>query len=130
MIARRLSEEWLHLGLGASAEVEPPFDGLEWYAAYEQRHAADGAEGRLVSQYRFTQSWDLWEMHPAGAEVVICTSGTMTLVQEVDGDTVRTTLNSGDYAINPFGTWHTADIEAEAEAIFITSGLGTQHRPR
>ena len=130
MTARSLSEEWLHLGLGATAEPQPPFDGMEWYDAYSARVAGDGAEGRLVSQYPFTESWDMWEMHPAGAEVVICTGGSMTLVQDLDGEHVRTTLVPGQYAINPPGTWHTADVDGEAEAIFITAGMGTQHRPR
>ena len=130
MTARSLSEEWLHLGLGATAEPQPPFDGMEWCDAYSARVAGDGAEGRLLSQYRFTESWDMWEMHPAGAEVVICTGGSMTLVQDLDGEHVRTTLVPGQYAINPLGTWHTADVDGEAEAIFITAGMGTQHRPR
>ena len=130
MTARNLSEEWLHLGLGATAEPQPPFDGMEWYERYADRHASDGAEGRLVSQYRFTQSWDMWEMHPAGAEVVICTAGSITLIQELGGDEVRTSLSPGQYAVNPPGTWHTADVEDEAEAVFITAGMGTEHRPR
>jgi quercetin dioxygenase-like cupin family protein len=95
------------------------------------RAAADGAEGRLVSQYTFTADWDAWEMHPAGAEVVICTHGAMTLVQEfADGRQERTALAAGDYAINPAGVWHTADIAESATAIFITAGEGTQHRAR
>jgi hypothetical protein len=28
------------------------------------------------------------------------------------------------------GTWHTADVAGAATAVFITAGLGTQHRPR
>ena len=40
------------------------------------------------------------------------------------------TLGPGDYAINPPGAWHTADVEEEAAALFITAGLGTEHRPR
>ncbi|HAG37451.1 MAG TPA: cupin, partial [Erythrobacter sp.] len=36
----------------------------------------------------------------------------------------------GEYAINPPGVWHIADIVQEATAIFITAGEGTQHRPR
>ena len=39
-------------------------------------------------------------------------------------------LARGDYAINPPGTWHTADVEGEATALFITAGWGTEHRPR
>lgn len=121
----------LHLGLGARAVAQPPFSGMAWYDAYEDRNRADGAEGRLVSAYKFTESWDSWEMHPAGDEVVLCLSGSMTLHQEhADGATASVALGPGDYAINPPGCWHTADIEGEATALFITAGLGTQHRAR
>lgn len=120
-----------HLGLGATVAVEPPFSGMEWYAAYAARHAADGLEGRLVSMYAFAESWDSWEMHPNGAEMVICTAGSITLVQEVaDGRVERTALGPGDYAINPPGVWHTADVDAPCTAIFITAGIGTEHRSR
>ncbi|WP_285712194.1 cupin [Erythrobacter oryzae] len=131
MSAHRLSERFIHLGLGAKAVEEPPFAGMEWYAGYGARHAADGAEGRLVSQYTFTESWTSWEMHPAGDEVVICTHGAMVLVQEFgDGRVVTTPLSAGEYAINPAGVWHTADVAESATAIFITAGEGTQHRER
>ena len=40
------------------------------------------------------------------------------------------TLNPGEYVINEPGTWHTADVEKAATAVFITAGLGTEHRPR
>lgn len=123
----------VHLGLGATAVSEPPFTGMEWYAAYSARHAADGAEGRLVAQHRFTASWDSWEVHPNGAEVVICIAGHVTLIQQLaDGQEERVVLSPGDYAINPPGLWHTADIEPgeEATCIFITAGKGTDHRPR
>lgn len=123
----------IHLGLGARACAEPAFTGLEWYAEYETRHAADGDEGRLVSQFAFSGSWDMWEMHPRGAEVVICIAGAMRLVQEFpDGRIKMVELHPGEYAINPPGVWHTADAlgSGEAGAIFITAGAGTQHRPR
>ena len=131
MSARRLDEAFIHLGLGATAKPQPPFTGLEWYEAYGKRHGADGAEGRLVSQYEFTQSWDSWEMHPAGDEVVICTHGAMVLIQQFpDGRIETVALAAGEYAVNPPGVWHTADIADHATAIFITSGEGTTHRPR
>ena len=122
-----------HLGRAASASVEPDFTGPDWFEAYAARHAADGQEGRLVSQFAFSESWDSWEMHPHGAELVLCTQGACTLHQEhADGSTERVTLAPGDYAINPPGTWHTADVApgATCTAIFITPGLGTTHRPR
>lgn len=122
-----------HLGLGATACAEPEFTGMEWYAGYADRHAADGTEGRLVSQYSFSESWTSWEVHPHGAELVLCIAGEITLLQEhPDGSAESVTLRPGDYAINPPGTWHTADVPpgTSATAVFITPGLGTDHRPR
>lgn len=126
-----LFTDYIHLGKGATAEAQPPFTGMEWYGDYVERHTGDGAEGRLVSFYTFTEDWDSWEMHPAGHEVVVCTAGRMTLHQEMaDGSKASVTIGPGEYAINPPGAWHTADIEGEATALFITAGMGTQHRPR
>lgn len=131
MTAYRLDKNWLHLGLGGTAAVQPEFTGMAWYEDYGARTANDGREGRLVSMHTFLESWDSWEMHPEGEEVVLCISGEMTLVQELpDGSTARTTIGGGEYAINPPGVWHTADIEGEATALFITAGYGTEGRPR
>jgi len=131
MTAPKLSENFIHLGLGATAEPQPPFAGMEWYEAYGARHGSDGAEGRLVSQHTFTEGWPTWEMHPKGAEVVICTDGSMVLTQEFpDGRIETVTLSAGEYAINPPGVWHIADVEESATAVFITAGEGTEHRPR
>lgn len=120
----------MHLGLGATAMSEPEFTGMDWYAGYGARHADDGKEARLVSMHTFAEPWTSWEMHPEGSEVVLCTAGTITLVQEIDGAEVRTTLQAGEYAINPPGVWHTADVQETATAVFITAGIGTQHRAR
>lgn len=130
MSTHRLPQNPVHLGLGASACVEPEFTGMEWYAEYGARHAADGVEGRLVSMHTFHEPWTTWECHPQGHEVVICTAGKLTLIQERDGVEQRLTLEPGDYAINEPGVWHTADADAPATAVFITAGAGTQIRPR
>jgi mannose-6-phosphate isomerase-like protein (cupin superfamily) len=132
MAAQHLGEHPIHLGLGATAVPQPAFTGMAWYGAYVARHGADGAEGRLVSQHRFTESWDSWEMHPAGDEVVFLISGDVLLHQEFpDGTAAQVRLTTGEYAINPPGAWHTMDlVSSEASALFITAGLGTEHRPR
>ena len=134
MTARSLESYPIHLGKGAIAIPQPEFPqderAMQWYMDYGERHADDGEEGRLVSSYRFTEDWTSWEMHPAGAEVVVCLEGSMTLIQEIGGEEVRTSLAPGEYAINPPGVWHTADVTAEAVGLFITAGAGTQHRPR
>ena len=127
-----LTKHPIHLGLGATAVVQPAFTGeMAWYMGYGERHGSDGAEGRLVALHTFTESWDSWEMHPKGSEVVLCTAGSIRLHQEApDGTTARVTLGPGEYAINDPGVWHTADVDGEATALFITAGEGTEHRPR
>jgi len=132
MTAPRLDTHPIHLGLGATAFPQPTFTGFEWYGGYIERHGADGAEGRLVSEFTFAESWDSWEMHPAGDEVVWLIEGEVVLVQQfADGHEERTPMRAGEYAINPPGVWHTMDLEsAHARALFITAGLGTQHRER
>lgn len=132
MTVHQIETHPLHLGLGATATVQPAYRGSpDWYAGYEARTAADGREGRLVSCHRFAESWTSWEMHPEGDEAVICLTGRMTLHQEFpDGRRATVVLAAGDYAINPPGVWHTADVEGEATALFITAGVGTAHRAR
>lgn len=132
MTATDIFQHPIHLGAGASAVVQPAFTGeISWYEEYGSRHADDGAEGRLVGMHTFTEAWSSWEMHPVGSEVVLCIAGKMTLHQEMpDGSRTTVRLGPGQYAINEPGTWHTADVESEATALFITAGMGTQHRPR
>lgn len=132
MAGTNLKKFPLHLGLGSTAVEQPEFTGeMDWYMDYGKRHGVDGAEGRLVSLVTFTESWDVWEIHPNGAEAVICTQGSIRLHQEqLDGTVTQVTLNAGEYAVNPPGIWHTADVEGEATALFITAGVGTENRAR
>jgi hypothetical protein len=126
-----LASTFVHLGLGATAIAQEPFTGMDWYERYGARTAGDGIEGRLVSLYTFATPWDSWEMHPKGHEVVVCVAGRIVLHQEQpDGTSRSTTLDAGQAAINAPGVWHTADVEAPATVLFITAGVGTQHRPR
>jgi len=131
-MANRLDRNPIHIGLGARAVPQPAFTGMAWYADYVTRHAADGAEGRLVSAYDFTASWDSWEMHPAGDEVVLLMRGEVVLhLEQADGTTAEVRLVAGEYEVVPPGSWHTMDlVSAEASALFITEGVGTEHRPR
>ncbi len=125
-----LSEHFVHLG-GGKVTSQPPFDGYAWYEGYGARHGADGAAGMLVSSHHFTESWDSWEMHPAGEEMVLCLAGQITLIREhADGHEDAVTLTEGRYAINPAGCWHTADVAESATCLFITAGLGTEGRAR
>ncbi len=127
-----LSRAFVHLGRGGSAVEQPPFDGMAWYAEYDARHGDDDVDGRLVSMHTFSSSWNVWEMHPVGAELVVCAVGAVTLVQQIEGQERRTRLEAGQYAINAPGVWHTADIDdgESATVFFITAGKDTQNRER
>ena len=54
--------------------------------AYATAVAEDGAEGRMVMVFEGSRSWDTWERHPAGDEVVICLSGRMTVIREIEDE--------------------------------------------
>ena len=126
-----LARSPVHLGLGATVEHLEEFDGTPgWYERYGAAHADDGAEGRLVSLHTFGESWDSWEMHPVGAELVACVEGRITLHQEIDGEDRTAVLHAGQAIVNPPGVWHTADVEGRATALFVTAGMGTEVRPR
>lgn len=121
----------VHLGLGARVVPLPEFDGsMEWYQSYGESHAADGAEGRLVTMHSFSESWDSWEMHPKGEELVLCVAGAVVLHQEIGDGVHSVEIHNGEAVINPPGVWHTADVADSCTCVFITAGEGTQHRGR
>jgi quercetin dioxygenase-like cupin family protein len=121
----------IHLSLGSRALA---VEGFGWdggvLADYAAAVADDGAEGRLVMVFEGRESWDVWERHPAGDEVVICLSGRMTLIQEIDGRHEQAMLGPYEAMINPPGVWHTADVHEPVRFMTITPGIGTEHRPR
>jgi quercetin dioxygenase-like cupin family protein len=49
----------------------------------------------------------------------------MTIHQELaDGSKPTVALAAGDYAINPPGAWHIADVADSAAAVFVMAGWG------
>lgn len=126
-----LSTTPVHLGLGARSE---PLPGFSWepsyFEGYLQRTEPDGDEGRLVTMFTFDRPWPHWEMQPTGSELVVCVSGRARLTQERDGESHTVELGPGQATVNPAGTWHIADPVEETTMLLVTSGRGTQHRPR
>jgi len=122
---------FVHLGLGGTVVPVPEFDWTpDALARHEARFDTDGDDGRLVTVLPQAQTWDSWERHPAGDELVVVLSGHLELVQQMDGDTRRLSLTAGQAAINPRGVWHTAVVHEPGHALFVTAGRGTEvHRP-
>ena len=107
------------------------FDGTpEWYERYGAAHLAASDDGRLVTLHSFDRSWDTWEMHPRGHELVVCVQGSMVLHQEIEGEVQTAVLGTGEAVVNPPGAWHTADVTGPCTALFVTAGAGTEIRPR
>jgi len=64
-------------------------------------------------------------------EVVVLFSGAVGLVLDEPGGLYVVELRDrGATAIVPRGVWHTANVPAPGEALHITRGEGTTHRPR
>jgi mannose-6-phosphate isomerase-like protein (cupin superfamily) len=87
-------------------------------------------QGRLMSAYTFSESWAVWERHPAGEELVMLLSGAATLVlQEPQGEREVLLDTTGAYVLVPKGVWHTARTSVPTTLLFLTPGAGTEHRP-
>ena len=56
-------------------------------------------------------------------------SGRVDVVQGFDGSEVTTPLAPGEAVVNPRGVWHRAVVHEPGRALFITPGMGTEHRP-
>ncbi|MFJ9308709.1 cupin domain-containing protein [Streptomyces cyaneofuscatus] len=121
----------VHLGLGSRAK---PVEGFTWdpevLQAYSAAVAADGAEGRMVAIFDGDGPGDHWERHPAGDELVVCLTGSVTVTRDMDGVPERVVLGPGEATVNPAGAWHAVDMAGPASILTITAGLGTDHRPR
>jgi mannose-6-phosphate isomerase-like protein (cupin superfamily) len=86
--------------------------------------------GRLVGAFHNAADWDIWEMHPAGDEIVCLLSGAIDVVlDETAGERV-VALEAGQTCIVPRGVWHRAVVREPGDTLHVTRGEGTQHRPR
>lgn len=126
-----ISADFVHLDNRGGATLLPGFEWTrEYLDAYEQRIAADNGTGRLVSLAPASESWEIWERHPAGDELVITIDGRFELTQETPEGDVKSTIVGGTAVINPAGMWHTIDVIEPGRFLFVTPGVGTEHRPR
>jgi mannose-6-phosphate isomerase-like protein (cupin superfamily) len=89
--------------------------------------AADG--GWLISSYQLDHSWDKWEMHPKGDEIVSCRKGSCEFILETDDGPTALTMTAGKTVLVPKGTWHTVRVAGETELLHITYGSGTTFKP-
>jgi mannose-6-phosphate isomerase-like protein (cupin superfamily) len=92
---------------------------------------AQFADGRLLSVFAYEETWTWWERHPDGEEFVHVLSGSVVFRLD-DGSAERAVpLDAGQSLLVPAGVWHSADIVAPAEVLFVTPvPARTAHRDR
>ena len=83
--------------------------------------------GRLVGTFHNAADWEIWEMHPAGDEIVCLLSGAIDMVLEEGHGERVVPLEAGQTCIVPQGVWHRAVVREPGDTRHITRGEGTQH---
>ncbi|MBX3213990.1 MAG: cupin domain-containing protein [Labilithrix sp.] len=124
----RLGPDAIHLG-GQSAALAVRAFGND-YDGYVAAHCTPDDPGRLVSVAESAEDWPVWEVHPAGDEVVIVLKGRAELIQDFDGTHRTVVLGPNDAVVNPAGIPHTANVIEPFTALYITPCPGTTHLPR
>jgi homogentisate 1,2-dioxygenase len=89
--------------------------------------AADG--GWLISSYELDRSWDKWEMHPNGDEIVSCQQGACEFILDTNDGPTTLVMTPGQTVVVPKGTWHTVKVADKTELLHITYGSGTTFKP-
>jgi mannose-6-phosphate isomerase-like protein (cupin superfamily) len=105
------------------------FDGPS-FERYIAQHCQADRPGRLVMIETSPVSWDTWECHPEGDEIVIVIEGEGEFIQQSTDGEIRIPVGRGDTVVNPKGVWHTADITTPIKAVYITPCPQTHHKPR
>lgn len=124
----QLESDAIHLGGPRSAIPIPAFNN--GYDRYMAAHCTEAEPGRLVGMHESKEDWPVWEIHPAGDEIVIVTKGRAEFLQEINGEVKRTVVGPNEAIINPAGVPHTAYVIEPFTAVYITPCPGTDHRPR
>jgi mannose-6-phosphate isomerase-like protein (cupin superfamily) len=123
-----LERDAIHLPATRGAVALPAFGGE--YERYIAAHCTAADPGRLVAIAESKESWPVWEVHPAGEEIVIVVSGRAEFLQDVGGTIERVIVGPNEAIINPAGVPHTANVIEPFTAVYITPCPETHHLPR
>ena len=125
LTVKRLTESFAVLRPNLRVEAVDVSPGL--YADLDANYA--GFKGHvLIAAHDFAEDWPTWERHPAGDEIVMLLSGTVTLVLKAAAGEESVVLDTpGSYVVIPHNTWHTARVSEPSRMLFITPGEGTEN---
>ncbi|MEP3073714.1 cupin domain-containing protein [Maricaulis sp.] len=115
---------YIHLAPSGASEVDTSGDFWGELASGQRDYP-----GRLAMVLPMTGDFPHWERHPAGEELVMMLSGTMDLILEEDAGERTVRIGPGEAVLVPTGVWHRGVIIEPGEALFVTEGEGTDHKP-
>ena len=117
--------EATYLGIDAN-RITPLPGGPEFWKTVDRNAAAGGL---LVTATTASGNSRHWEMHPNGDEALVLLEGEARIVFERPaGDEVHA-MAPGTTLIVPQGTWHRAETQRGYRMLYMTFGIGTQHKP-
>ena len=119
------SARYVHLG--PSGEAQPIPGGESFWALPAAALDALGQDW-LITEFECSADWPRWERHPAGDEFIYVLSGTAVMLLEWPTGVERVLLTDCQAVVVPRGVWHTAQVNVPSRMLFITRGLGTEHR--
>lgn len=88
-----------------------------------------GEPGYLVAAFHMREDTAHWERHPAGDEVICLMSGRVDFVLEEPYGERVIALQGRQSCVVPKGIWHRIIVREPSDVLFITFGIGTEHRP-
>jgi mannose-6-phosphate isomerase-like protein (cupin superfamily) len=132
--AAKLSDRYFFLRGTSARPIDVPvgefwsqlMSGAPAHPAVEQVASQDGW---LVSHFAMLADMTSYEMHPEGDEVIHQLSGRFHLLLEEDGGERSVELLPGSTCLVPRGVWHRFLVKDPGEALALTAGRGTRHRP-
>jgi mannose-6-phosphate isomerase-like protein (cupin superfamily) len=88
------------------------------------------AGATMISAGAGAGDWPQWEMHPAGAEVLVILEGAPRIwLEHPDGRLETVAARPGATVVVPRGAWHRVECEQPHKILYVTYGSGTTHRP-
>jgi quercetin dioxygenase-like cupin family protein len=79
--------------------------------------------------FEYEATWDYWERHPVGVEVVHALKGSVRFHLHDGRQGTVVPLATGESLLVPEGVWHRAEVVASAQLLFVTPTPAlTEHR--
>lgn len=106
-----------------------PVSGSFWDELAARKHS-ELDQGRLMSAFTFSKPGNMWELHPAGEELVMLLPGSaIPALRENDREQRIHLSSQGSHVLVAQDVWQIARTKVPTMMLFLAPGAGTGHRP-